>query len=1103
MQTQFKSHVFLRQLRRTTLLQAALSFGLLTGAHAYSYDIGANSFVPIKEGKIALATSLQQAQTNTITGTVTDASGAPLPGVTVIEKGTPNAALTDAEGKFSLTVKDPKAVLLFSFLGFEKQEVALNGRATIAVTLGAADNQLKQVEVIATGYGGTTTRGATTGAIDAIRAEEIEDLPLGNLGAALTGRVLGLGVSGGTARPGSQANLTVRAPVSISNSPNTSPLYVIDDMIQVTSQGAPDATFFNTLDPSEIESISILKDASAAMYGSRAANGVIIVTTKRGKLGPPRITYSGSYAVNDEAYRTKMLSAYETGQYINILNGPNGANRPIADNRYFFGEDELEHFRTINHDWLDAAWKPSYNMRHTLNVSGGANKATYFANIAYYTQDGNIGKLDYNKWTFRAGADVNVTAGLKAGLQISGNYQNSHTMNSKIGGENIENDYRNLLRAPRYVPMYMDGLPVRLPGSGNNLSAYHFFEMNNNDNYRDISGQGTMLNIYAEYEMPFLKGLKARGTYARNMTNERSAMIGSQYFLYNFTQTGSRGHIYEGATNPVATRFTNDNRVRFANNTASSNQINFSLSYNQQFGKHSISAFATAERAESESWMEDVWKEDPVLGTNGQFNTAFGAIDGRTNGYESGTLGYIGRVNYNYDGKYLADFLFRSDASTKFAPANYWGKFYSLGTGWVISEENFFRSEAVNLLKIRYSVGLIGKDDTNPWQWRQRYTFQGGKAPVFGDNDPKGTGIKMEVTPNPDAKWTDEFNQNFGIDASFLNSRLSLTLEGFYNRATDMFRSVSSNIPVTEGGTPAARNFAAINTYGTEVSVGWNATIGNDFRYGIDTRFAWYDNKVLKHDFNETDLLYPWRGPRPGESLDIGTWGYDHLGMFRNQEEIAAYVQEYNVTQVFGQPVANLRPGMLYYRDVRGPLQSDGTFAEPDGIIDDNDQIRLLRRASSNYNFGITLKAGYKGFSFDAVLVGSFGGWSEIDGRSAIQGDISNLFQNAPGYWNDIYDPELNPTGSLPNPFHTAISTTPTSAFWRVSAFRIRMGNFNLNYSLPKNVASALHVQGARIVLTSINPINFYNPYTYRNSEGAWDNYPVLRTYSLGINLTL
>lgn len=1050
---------------------------------------------PVETTKSAISTTKEN-----VTGTVKDEKGNPLPGVTVKIKGTTTATSTDANGVFRLNLPLGNETLVFSFIGFRTQEVPVRGQTSFDVKLAEDVNSLDQV--IITGYGGTTTKGASTGAIDNLDATEIEDLPLGNLGAALAGRMLGLSVSGGTSRPGSTAQLTIRNPMSLAkDGGNNEPLYIIDDVIQVTGDGRPDNTLFNDLDPSEVENITILKDAAAAIYGSRAANGAVIVKTKRGKSGKPRISYSGSFAVNDEAYRTKMLSAHEFAQYMNIRNGVNGSERSISspnDPRYLFSQSEIEKLKGVNYDWLDNAWSSATNMRHTFNASGGAEKATYFANISYYTQDGNLSSLDYNKWTFRAGTDVDLLAGLKAGLQIGGVYDKLSTTFNKIGGENDENDYTNLLRAPRYIPMYYEGLPVKLPGT-DQYSRYHFYEVERLGNLKGNQDQTTTVNVYAEYALPFVKGLKARASYARNMGSGRGSQLGTKYRLYEF----DNAHIFENLTPSRSKEWENGNRLYYSNRHALNTQFNLSTNYDRQFGQHNVSAFFTVEKAEAESSQEDVLRENPSLSSNGQLGTAFGDYSGKSAGNESGSLGYIGRLNYNFASKYLADFVFRSDASTKFAPDNYWGKFYSLGMGWVLSEESFFKMPAIDFLKVRYTIGLLGKDDTKAWQWRQRYTFQGDKGAVFGDDgNAVSIGMKMEASPNPDATWSDEFKQNLGLDARFLDSRLSATVEAFYNKGTNMLIERTANVPITVGGTVAAQNWAKIDFFGTEIGLGWNDNIGQDFRYGIDTRFSWYDNKVKQNNFNDTDILYPWN-PKPGQSSDNGKWGYENLGMFKDQAEIDAYVQQYNIKEMFEEKPADFRPGMLYYKDVRGPLQSDGSFAAPDGIIDDNDQVQLSKKASNHYGFGMTLRAGYKGFNIDAVIAGSFGGWSEIDARKPMNSDLSRVFQSVPSYWNNIYDPELNPGGKYPNPHWEDVSLSPVSNFWRVSSFRMRMRNFNINYTLPKKISEKAGVSNARIFFTGVNPINFYNPYDYKDSEGGWDVFPTLRTYSLGVNLSL
>ncbi|GAA0540572.1 TonB-dependent receptor [Chitinophaga japonensis] len=1038
-----------------------------------------------------------------VRGKVLSETGEEIPGVTVRVKDGTLGTVTDADGNYSIRVPNGSAVLVFSLVGNAPLEVPVDNRESLNVTMKSSATELSETVIV--GYG-AQKKLHMTGAISTIKASEVEDLPVGNLGAALQGRVLGLGVSGGTARPGSPASLTIRNPATFSkDGGNLDPLYVIDGVIQVTGDGKNDATQFNNLDPSEVESITILKDASAAIYGSRAAHGVVIVTTKRGQAGKPRISYSGSYGINDEAYRSKMMSAYGFARYINIMNGPNGADRDPTDQNSFFSQDELDHFRTINYDWLDPVWSSASNMRHTLNVSGGTDRGTYFASASYYTQDGNLASLDYDKWTFRAGADMKVAAGLKAGLQVAGNFSNLTKTFNKIGGENAENDYRNLMLTPRYLPPYVDGYPVKIPGT-DQYSGYHFYEIERMGNLSITKDKTLSVNVYAEYELPFVTGLKARVNYSRYFTGSNASQLGTIYQLYEFNTTGEHGHIYDQGATPKlpGKNYKNGDRLYYSNVNGETEQINFTLSYARQFGKHNVSGLFSVERGEAYSSQQDVWKESPIAATNGQFGSAFGAIDGKTAGSESATLGYIGRVNYSYDDRYLAEVLFRTDASTHFAPEHYWGNFYSVSAGWVISNESFFNTKTVNFLKLRYSAGLLGADDTKAWQWRQRYTFQGGKGAVFGGNSNLTTGMKMEASPNRNATWSDEFKNNLGVDARFLDSRLSLTLEGFYNKATNMLMERTATVPLTVGGTLAAENWGKMDFYGYEIAVGWNDRIGNDFNYGIDLRFTWYDNKWKQGNFAETDKYYPWN-KQAGKSDDIGVWGHDYLGMFKTQADVDAYVKEYGITSVFGTEAEDLRPGMLYYRDVRGALQPDGTFAGPDGIIDDNDQIQLAKKENNHYGFGVTLKAGYKGIGFDCVIGGSFGGWSEIDtkSRDRIETSINRAFQSRPVYWEDIYDPELNPGGKYPNPYWEDINLGPTSEFWRVSAFRMGIRNANLNYSLPKRVTERLRISNARFSLTMLNPLYFFNPFDYKAPEGAYDEFPNLRTYSFGVNLTL
>jgi TonB-linked SusC/RagA family outer membrane protein len=1039
-----------------------------------------------------------------VTGYVIDYAGEAIPGVNVNVKGTKKGAVTDSKGHYVVTVKKGE-ILTFAYIGMDRAEKTVGNEAVINVTMKEDTSELEQVVVV--GYG-KQKKAHLTGAVATLKMSEIEDLPTGDLGTALAGRVIGVGVSGGSARPGNKSTLRIRNPMTFSkDGGNDQPLYVIDGVLQLDPQGKSDSTLFDNLDASEVESISFLKDGSAAVYGSRASQGVVLITTKRGKKGPTKFTYSGTYGENDSTYRTKMMNANDFGRYINTMNGPNGAGLLVnTDATKFFSDDELAYFKTVNYNALDQEWSPSYVMRHNVNASGGTDKATYFAGASYYKQNGNLGTLDYNKWTYRAGVDVNLSSNLKAGIQISGfNSDQTKTFN-KIGAENEENDYITLLTDLPYIPQYINGNPVEPLGNNDATTRYHYQEIQRLNNLATTKASTMTLNMYAEYAVPFIKGMSVKGAYARNMGNGRGTQVGTGYTLYQYTGTGTNGHIFDdNATLKSSKYYTNGDRLYFANSNSLSVQYSLNASYARDFGKHSISGLVAIERSESEGTKEVVFKAGPIPATNGQFGSAFGAVDGSTERNESGSLGYIGRLNYVYGDKYLAEVLFRSDASTKFAPGNYWGNFFNLSVGWIISKEDFFKSKAIDFLKVRYSIGKVGKDDTKAWLWRQRYTFQNGQGGVFGGtaNTGASTGMKMEASPNPNGTWSDEIKTNFGLETRFLNSRLSFGVDSFYNIGTDILMERTGNVSFTVGGTVASENFGKADFFGYEFELGWNDKIAKKVSYGIDVRFGWSDNKIIQSNFNAADILLPWNA-KPGQSSDNGQWGYDYLGMFQSQQDVTDYVTKYNIKSVFGTLASALRPGTLYYRDVRGSYLGNGQFADPDGIIDVNDQIQLSKRRSTKYGASTTLKLGYKGLSINAVVGASFGGgWSEIDSnaRKPLKATISSNTVNKPAIWDNIYDPALNPTGTMPNPYFTAINMDPTSAFWRVDSFSLTCRNITIAYTLPEKALNAMNLSSCKVNLVGLNPITLYNPYSYKNASGAYDVYPTLRTISLGLNL--
>ena len=385
-----------------------------------------------------------------ITGTVKDSKGEPLAGVTVKIKGTTTATSTDANGTFRINLPLGDETLVFTYLGFKTKEVKVNSQTSLNVSLEEDAKSLEEVVVV--GYG-TQKKIHLTGAVETIDVKAIEDIPVGSLSAALKGQVPALSVSGGFSRPGDNASIVIRNPTSFAKDGpqgDGNPLYVIDNIIRTPSD-------FNLLDASEVESISVLKDAAAAIYGIQGANGVIVVTTKRGGLGQAKISYSGSVGISDATQLPDMMTGIEHATYLNDYNFSRGRDEDHAD---IYTPDELEHFKNNSTDWLAQAWQSSYITRHAINISGGTEKATFFAGGSYVNQNANFEGINTDKWTFRASSDLKLTKGLQLGLSLSGDLSTNRRYFYKQGSESAENDFLSLLGNPEFVPYYINGLPV-------------------------------------------------------------------------------------------------------------------------------------------------------------------------------------------------------------------------------------------------------------------------------------------------------------------------------------------------------------------------------------------------------------------------------------------------------------------------------------------------------------------------------------------------------------------------------------------------------------------------------------------------------------------
>ena len=422
------------------------------------------SIISLCIGFMALSASPVLAQNTDIKGTVVDENGEPVIGASVRVEGQEGGVITDLDGNY--VIKAPKgAKVTITYIGYTPMTVPAGGRVQLK-----EDTQNLE-ELVVVGYG-VQKKAHLTGSVATVPMDEIQDLAAGGLASTLEGLVNGLSISGGDGRPGENATMYIRDTNSLSSVGSTAqqPLFVIDGYIYPndikignTTQNLG-AEAFNNLDPSEVESISVLKDASAAVYGARAANGVILVTTKKGKLGAPRISYSGTFGFTDAVSHPKMLSAYDYGRLYNAVAAADPKNTSLNHLTGLYQADELEAMKGLNYNLLDKYWETGFTMKHSVNISGATEKASYFASLSYFDQDGNLGNLDYNRWNFRAGVDVKVSKWLSANLNVSGDYGEKKQPYVKIGGTSNEKDYNILLMRPRYIPEYINGMPMAAYG---------------------------------------------------------------------------------------------------------------------------------------------------------------------------------------------------------------------------------------------------------------------------------------------------------------------------------------------------------------------------------------------------------------------------------------------------------------------------------------------------------------------------------------------------------------------------------------------------------------------------------------------------------------
>ena len=996
------------------------------------------------------------AQEKTITGKVLDEqTKLPMEGVSVKVKNSQTATTTNAEGNYSIKVPSSESVLNFSYVGYSFYEAKVGTGVTISISLTKLDNKMEEVVVV--GYG-TRKRVNVQGAVSTLKAADIEDLPVANLGSAIVNRVPGVSVNFSSGKPGSTTDINIRNSTVFPGAPDgvtTQPLYVIDGIIinpTIWSQsGNPD--FFENLDASQIEDITFLKDASAAIYGAAGAKGVILITTKKGKIGKPKLSYSGYLGRSNEAVKTKSLSAYEHGRFLQ-----DGYEITGAGTR--FTAADMEYLKKLpDQSWYDQVWNAGTVQRHTLNVSGGTDKITFFAGGSYYKEKGNYGNIYTDKYSIRGGINAKIIEGLTATIQFSTDF-NKENRNTLKQASNETDDLliRSLFLTPKWVPLSINGEGVAFNGP-NPPGNWSFVGLEKSGNYKLNNSQGISTNMSLEYKPNFLKGLTARVQFGKLNRNATAKEYYPPYTVPNFYKFGQTGTAGTGpfysdsiitpltgasAGIPSRTSIGNSNQISEGTTLSSSYQLIGTLGYAKKFGQSDFDVMVGVDQSQADGkniflsrFTQIVAGVDEFWAFSNDPASLASITDAIRNPQttESVKRSFLGRMNYSFAGKYFLEFIGRYDASSNFAPENRWGFFPTVGLGWRISDERFFKNvKFVNNLKLRANLGIVGEDRTSSRLWESRFSQTTG---VLLGGATTG-GLDPSIYPNRDITWEKARTLNVGVDASLWNNKINITAEFYQRYAYDGFDKIeNSGLAPSAGINSATVNYGKSISWGSEFSVGYRTRIAKDWGFNADVIFGWSNSQLLQSYYTYTLLGNYGNGPlgialsRDPRIYNGNNTGYIAKDILRTQAEVDAILAKNPNYTIDGR-----KPeiGFMDFEDING-----------DGRINDQDITLMFDKTTPIASFGITLGATWKQFRLQTNLNLSIGGKRIYDGEAR---KVPTLTQNAPEFWADHWTPE-NPNGKFPRA--DAPLARETSTFWAVNGTQSRINNMVISYSLPKS----------------------------------------------------
>jgi TonB-dependent starch-binding outer membrane protein SusC len=1002
-----------------------------------------------------------------VSGRVTDEAGEALPGTSVLVKSTDNGTITDVEGNYSLNVPDEEGTtLVFSFVGYLSQEVQVGDQTSIDVTLQPDVQSLEEVVVV--GYG-TQKKATLTGSISEVDGEAIAKSPQPNLSNALAGRFSGIIANNRGGEPGYDgSSYSIRG---LATTGNNDVLVVVD--------GVPGQIGgLERLNPNDIESISVLKDASAAIYGSRAANGVILVTTKKGTIGKPSVSYSFNQGFSSP---TRLPGLANAATYAQIRNEIAYYNNPDGGMNQIYDEQEIQQFASgsdplnyPNTDWQEATLKSvALQNQHNLSVNGGTENVRYFVSLGKIFQDGLYKNTatKYNQLNFRSNIDANITEGLNIGLSIAGRKEDR-----QFPIESAGTIFRSIYRA---YPTIADRYPNGLPSSGIEnanpvLMATDIGGTNVNPTY--------VFNgiLRASYDFPFANGLSLDGFYSADQSFSKSKAFSTPYIVYNYVAS-------EDAYNETIVGGGPDQQASLTQTQSdmSMTVANIKLNYARQLGNHAINAFIGYEQSETQESEFSATRDHfpttltPELSQGGSAATDY---DNAGSSYHFTRKSYIGRLAYNFSEKYLAEVQMRVDGSSIFPEGNQYGFFPSVSAGWRISEEAWFQNSLsfIDDLKLRASYGQLGNDNVGQFQYYDNYAIN-NRYVVGGDVH---TGIDLIKLGNPNITWEVAQKTDIGLNAVFLKN-FSLEFVYFQQNRSNILASRNASVPGVTGivnpyddGSDTyvplvpSENIGKVNSNGIEATLGYERS-GN-VSFGVSSNATYAKSDIVFIDEALGTLDYQQQTGRPLNTYLL----YNAIGIFRTQDELDNYPH-----------VPGAKLGDLIYEDYNN-----------DGVIDADDQVRTKYGNIPQLTFGLNLNASWRNFDLSAVFAAQSMVRQYVLPES---GTIGNYYSS----WADNRWSPDNTGGTYPRVDERASSAVSgglyRNNFWLNDASFLRLKNMQLGYTLPSSFLSEIRISDVRVYASAFNlfTITKIKDYDPEGSSESGQFYPQQRILNLGVNV--